>query len=472
MDQQEWMGTFFAALPLTHRWQNHFHLAMPFGSTLQPAGMIFWQGAGHLFFTWMAQTDGKGTVGWLHTATRDFLRYTMPMPVLGPTLASDFLPGCITQCQDALVLWYTQQLYTAGGQVSCTQYQAGWKKSLQQDRPLSLPPLPEGYGELQNPYVFSRQDQRFLLLGAKAADGRGCALLYREGVRGWEYLGELHTQLGKFGSRWEEPQLVNLGDRDVLFFCPQGVAPQEYAYQNLYQAGYLAGKASLATQELLHGTFQELDKGFDFYAPQVAQHEGRLLLIGWMGMPHKEAQYPTAALGWRYALTMPRELRLRHGHLYAAPARELKALRIEESAREFSVQKTAAQTLPLPEGAEVLLSMRMGRAKRLTIELAYGLEVLRFIYDRERQLMQIDRMGMTNGGRGVRTFRLYSEDTLQWHFFIDKTAIEVFFQNGEQTASLQVFPEKNILPEMTLAADAELSEIAGSVWQLDSLHFS
>ena len=169
---------------------------------------------------------------------------------------------------------------------------------------------------------------------------------------------------------------------------------------------------------------------------------------------------------------MPRELRLRHGHLYAAPARELKALRIEESAREFSVQKTAAQTLPLPEGAEVLLSMRMGRAKRLTIELAYGLEVLRFIYDRERQLMQIDRMGMTNGGRGVRTFRLYSEDTLQWHFFIDKTAIEVFFQNGEQTASLQVFPEKNILPEMTLAADAELSEIAGSVWQLDSLHFS
>ena len=52
----------------------HTHLAMPFGSTLQPAGMIFWQGAGHLFFTWMAQTDGKGTVGWLHTATRDFLR--------------------------------------------------------------------------------------------------------------------------------------------------------------------------------------------------------------------------------------------------------------------------------------------------------------------------------------------------------------------------------------------------------------
>ena len=110
--------------------------------------------------------------------------------------------------------------------------------------------------------------------------------------------------------------------------------------QNIYQAGYVAGHASLDAMTLLHGKFQELDHGFDFYAPQIFQHEGRNLMLGWMGMPDKDSDYPTAEQGWMYSLTMPRELTLRQGHIYSKPAREMKALRIEETAMSLDSDST------------------------------------------------------------------------------------------------------------------------------------
>lgn len=472
MDWQQWTGKFWAAWSLPHPWKNHFHLAMPFGNTLRPAGLIFWKDVWHIFFLWTAADTSS--LYWLHTTTRDFVHFGIPVPVSGCEPAPAFLPGCVILQENTLGLWYTRQLTLAADKkAGCSQQQATWSKTFFAEQPLPLPSLPDGYrSQLQNPYLFVRQGQRYLLFGAQAEDGRGCILLAREQDDGWEFLGELRTQLGSFGHLWEQPQLLRFGDHDVLFLCAQGVTPKEYDCQNLCQAGYLVGQFSSAAKELLHGSFQELDRGFDFYAPQISCHEGRILLLGWMGMPGKEAQYPAGEAGCRYTMTLPRELRLRRGHIYAEPARELKDLRLADHMQEFAEEDTAAHSLTLPNGAEVFLSLQLGHAQLLTISLVYGEERLLFRYDRTRQLMQINRMGMHRGGRGVRTFRLYSDDVLLGHFFIDKTAVEVFFQNGEQTAAIQVFPEKDILPKLTLQADAVLPEVTGCVWQLDTLHFT
>ena len=86
--------------------------------------------------------------------------------------------------------------------------------------------------------------------------------------------------------------------------------------------------------------------------------------------------------------------------------------------------------------------------------------------------MSIDRNEMKKGGRGVRRFKLFADENLSLQIFVDKTAVEAFFQHGEEAASLLVFPEKNIQPELTIAADAEIKSLSGKIWQLDSFKFN
>ena len=72
----------------------------------------------------------------------------------------------------------------------------------------------------------------------------------------------------------------------------------------------------------------------------------------------------------------------------------------------------------------------------------------------------------------MRSFKLYAEESLTLQLFVDRTAIETFFQHGEQTASLLVFPEKNIVPDFSLHSDQPMENIAGTVWKLDGFNFN
>ena len=52
-------------------------------------------------------------------------------------------------------------------------------------------------------------------------------------------------------------------------------------------------------------TFDELDRGFDFYAPQTFKDQnGRIIMIGWMGVPDAvEHVNPTIENYWQHCLT-------------------------------------------------------------------------------------------------------------------------------------------------------------------------
>ena len=173
-----------------------------------------------------------------------------------------------------------------------------------------------------------------------------------------------------------------------------------------------------------------------------------------------------------YSITMPRVLTLRQGHLYAQPVEEMKALRIEASREEIAAEDTVQVTAGLHEGTEVLLDITFGSAQKVELTVAYGLERLVLRYDRQKQSMQIDRTGMKLGARGLRTFKLFADESLAVQLFLDRTAVEAFFQHGEQTASFLVFPEKNIVPELLVKADGAMQKVLGTVWELAAFQFN
>lgn len=471
-------------LPFSHRWHNRFHLEMPFGLINDPNGLVYADGVYHIFFQWNPYGCEHKNKCWGHTTTKDFIHYQTPELALWPSDDHD-KDGCYSGCGtveggDVRIL-YTCNAKNDGIRTPAQRFGRLAADGSVEKEDIIIPDAPAGItGHFRDPYLFRRGGKRYLVIGAQADEAplRGTALVYEETEEGWESLGEIKTRLAldePFGYMWECPNLLKFGSHDVLIFCPQGLKARAHDRQNLYQAGYIAGHLSLDAMEMLqHTKFQELDRGFDFYAPQVFQHEGRHILLGWMGMPDRDDEYPTKESegeGWMYSLTLPRILTLRQGHIYSHPAKELRALRIEDTPVDIDVDSVTTAQAPLFDGSEALLDVTFGEAWQVTLTVEYGLEKLRFHYDRRTQLMTIDRTELINGGKGKRTFPLYATDHLAFQLFIDKTAVEAFLQHGEEVASLFVFPDKNIRPSLSITSDAPMESISGRIWELDAFRF-
>jgi beta-fructofuranosidase len=463
--------------PMQHRWHNRFHLEMPFGLINDPNGLAWFDGAYHIFYQWNPLGCEHKHKSWAHTVTRDFIHYTLPELSMWPDDEHDkdgCYSGCGTVDNGALRVLYTCNRKDGDVRIPAQRFGTLQPDGTVKKEEIIIPDRPAGItGHFRDPYLFSRHGHRYIVLGAQRAENEtGTVLIYEEQADGWHNRGEIQTRLGDFGYMWECPNLLQFGSYDVLMFCPQGLPERDFDRQNIYQSGYIAGHLSLDSMDMVqHTKFQELDHGFDFYAPQTFVHEGRHILLGWMGMPDKDDEYPTKEQGWMYSLTMPRELRLRQGHIYSRPVREMRDLRVLETAVEIEDTSVSKLVRPLFQGSEILLNIELGEARNVRLTLAFGLEQVTFTYDRDEQVMTIDRNGMHKGGRGIRRFKLFVDTQLSLELFVDRSAIEAFFQHGEEAASMLVFPEKNILPELRLTAADPLDGVTGTIWSLDSFKY-
>ena len=314
----------------------------------------------------------------------------------------------------------------------------------------------------------------------------GATLIYREKPEGgWDLLGEVKTDYYDFGYMWECPNMLQFGDMDVLIVCPQGVHHEELKYQNHCLAGYFIGHFSVDSLDMFHGKFHELDKGFDFYSPQVIANDSRHILIGWIGMPDLTDTVESAKDGWLYTLTMPRELILHEGKLRYRPVEEMKNLR--KDCQNVDVFNTTATSATLAKGSESDLKITFGKARKVEVAVKWGDEKFIMNYNRDTQILTLDRNGMKLGGKGIRpfndgkntdvnigtrNFKLFANLDLQFDLFVDRSAIEIFLQNGEEACSLLIYPENTeIAPVLEITGDNEIENISGKIYELGNLNY-
>ncbi len=472
---------------LSGRWHNGFHLEMPFGLINDPNGLVFVNGKYHIFFQWNPLGCEHKNKCWAYTSTSDFVHYSRPKLAMQPTDAHD-KDGCYSGCGFAeegcaRVLYTCNAKDEAGVRTPAQRLGTLLADGTIRKDEIIVPKEAAGYtAHFRDPYMFVRDGRRYFVLGAQNESLQGRAVVYREAAGNdgslpengndtagnWDFLGEIRTAYPAFGYMWECPNLLQFPAGDVLLFCPQGLKPEEYAFQNRYQSGYVSGRLNLDSMVMEHGEFCELDRGFDFYAPQVLEKDGRHIMFGWMGMPEDESLYPSSEDGWLYSLTMPRELTLQDGVLYQQPAAELLALRKPKSERQVQAISACEYQLLLPELCEAKLAVQMGAADHVKLILAYGKESLILYYDRLQQVMTIDRSSMKLGAKGMRRFRLAAEDVLKLHLWVDKSAVEVFFQEGREAASMLIFPTRETVPQIIVQGDARLSKIEGRIWELSA----
>ncbi|MDU0348643.1 glycoside hydrolase family 32 protein [Actinomyces sp. MRS3W] len=151
----------------------------------------------------------------------------------------------------------------------------------------------------------------------------GAALCFSsEDLRTWTYEGPLASGDGDVagtGSVWECPELVRLGDSDILFVS---------AWHNsrTLRSMWMTGQRSGTRMELGLTGRSDLGENY-FYAPQsVLLPDGRRVSIGWM-QPNADREQRLAA-GWAGSMCIPREVSLADdGTVRFAPIAEVETLR-------------------------------------------------------------------------------------------------------------------------------------------------
>lgn len=436
-------------------WRQTFHVQPISGLLNDPNGFSFYNGEYHLFYQWHPLGPFHGLKYWYHTKSTDLVNWENVGIAIKPDDYFDshgVYSGSAIEHNGELHLFYTGN--TRDENLNRYPYQCIAVMDLQGnisklDKAV-FDGAPEGYTEhFRDPKVWKEGEKFYAVIGAQRTDKVGCAvLLSSPDLLEWKFEGELTTQLDDFGYMWECPDYFEMEDQGVFIFSPQGLNPEGDNYQNIYQAGYLLGeKLDLLQKTLTHGSFRELDRGFDFYAPQtMVDPSGRRILIGWMGLP--DVQYPDNINGWTHCLTIPRELSIQAGKLMQKPVPELESLR----KRKFEAADTLASEVKMYDGFsgavyELVCEFEHGDAFEYGIEFRAGEEERTVLkYDAIQEKVILDRVlsGKEVAEKyGTERKCQMDGEKIKFHLFVDASSVEVFINDGEEVFTSRIFPEVN-----------------------------
>ncbi|GAB3059302.1 sucrose-6-phosphate hydrolase [Salinicoccus sesuvii] len=445
-----------------------YHLMPPVGLANDPNGLIYFKGTYHIFFQWNPFGTTHGYKAWGHYTSTNLIDWRLEPAALKPEAWYDkngCYSGSAIEHDGVLYLFYTGNVKDAQDQRSTYQCLAVSEDGIDFDKKGPVLHLPEGYTpHFRDPKVWKSGNEWLMILGAQNTSLKGEAVLARsENLTDWEFIGPVAGNdmngLRDFGYMWECPDLFPLSDKDVLIVCPQGLEAAGDDYHNLFQAGYFIGEFDSSNHTFQHGSFAELDKGFDFYAPQTfTDGSGRRILLGWMGMTDDQEQnHPTIRNNWIHALTIPRALEIRNGVLVQQPVTELKKLRgHKKHYSKLELEKDVAFREVIAPMSEMLLTFTR------PVEEAFEMDIrntLNISYVANR--LTVERRTFEGTDTEQRTFSLDLLSELQ--IFVDRSSVEIFVNGGETVVTSRYFPTDDDAVNIRGHMHFDLS-----VWEIES----
>lgn len=433
-------------------WRQFFHIMPKTGLLNDPNGLAYYDHKYHVFFQWFPFGPVHGLKHWGHYTSSDLINWEEDRRILIPDEWYEkhgAFSGSAIIKDEKLYLMYTGNVRDENWSrksYQCLAYLGEDKIIKYTDNPI-IGDIPENYtNEFRDPKLFIKDGNFYFVIGAQRKDKTSAILIYKsDNLKHWNLLGEIKTKLKDFAYMWECPDYFELDNNGILLFCPQGLKPENDKYNNIYQSAYITGeKLNINTLDFQHNDFNELDRGFDFYAPQTFEKDNRRILIGWMGLP--ELEYPTDKNLWAHCLTIPRELKIKNGKLIQNPVIELQNMR--KSKEEFN-QKLNNENIKLNMSGSVYELI----AEFSEFSDDFGLELRSnenkktiLYYDYNNKKVILDR---TNSGEKFaleygteRRVKIIS-DKIKFHIFMDSSSIEVFVNDGEEVFSARIFPDKS-----------------------------
>jgi beta-fructofuranosidase len=422
-------------LALNDPYYPTFHIAPKHGLLNDPNGLIYFNGKHHLFYQWFPLGPVHGLKHWYHLSTADFVHFEDHGIFLMPDVHDDW-DGCFSgsalEEEETCIIYYTGNRKTKDGGVSQTQIRTSLEDPGNQKETI-IPVPPKGCtNEFRDPFAFRKNDETYLLIGTQTEAMEGSAVIYKKSHKTFEFIGHWKTNMKNKGYMWECPVYVEHEGSGLFIFSPQGMkSTSSYDFQNVFSVVYSIGSPINTSSFEFNGeSFIELDKGFDFYAPQVYQDaENRMIMVGWLG--NSKSEYPTDINQWAHMLTIPRMLKIEGNELIQTPLEELKNLRhsSEQLEQKHKLKSTAFE-----------LVMTMNEEFEWKIENEKGEYVC---FRSEGESYELDRSHMSElyaeaYGTKRKAVRKKKESH-QIRMFIDHSSIEIFCDEGKTIFTSRFF---------------------------------
>lgn len=426
-------------------WRPMLHIAPPMGWLNDPNGLCQYKGVYHAFYQMAPFQPEGGLKFWGHCTSSDLLHWKfegIPLKPDEPYDCHGVYSGSALVEEDKMYLFYTGNVKLAGDYDYINDgREAGTVMAVSQDgfhfdtkkHLMSNDDYPEDMTKhVRDPKVWKQDGMYYMVQGARTKEDKGIVLVFAsEDKKNWKYIHRLQPE-EPFGYMWECPDLYELDGQTILSVSPQGVEADGLHYANKYQSGICILNGDFRS-EGKPGAFQELDGGFDFYAPQTfLADDGRRIQIGWMGMPDVEDEYTnkTVASGWQNVLTIPRELFIRDGTICQKPVRELDAWWNQENFFEGNYHGAIDMC------CEIDLTLAGGNLK---VILADGLE----LSYRESEKIFWMRFTDTSLGAGRTVRGRMVEKLTELRILVDVSCVEVFLNGGRDVFSTRFYPKDN-----------------------------
>lgn len=412
-----------------------WHIAPECGLLNDPNGLCQVNGEHHIFHQWFPAGPVHGLKYWRHIKTRDFRNYKdmgIGMCPENPFDNSGCYTGMALKDKGKIHIYYTG---VEGEQKIPHTCHGLFNGETITDRKDILSVNPDvTTNDYRDPYVWKKGDWYFMLVGGQSPEKKGILLLYRgKTPEHFKYAGNLDLGNYPFGYMLECPNYYEQKKKGILFFSPMGIPSfNKYDFKNVFSVVYAVGDPiNIESSKFSYVNVREMDKGFDFYAPQSYEDEkGRRILFAWLG--NSKNPYPTDKNNWSHMLTMPRVLSCDGDYLVQTPLEELK-----------SARKAGKDIRSIQKVEECSFEMVCYTEGSFSIEIFNDIgENIRFFATQKEYCL--DRSNMTyvyaeNFGTVRYARRLEGKQIFR--VFADRSSLELFCDNGKTVFTTRMFLE-------------------------------
>jgi len=430
------------------KWALKYHIMPETGWLNDPNGLCYFKGEYHVFYQYCPFDAKGGLKFWAHYKSVDLVTWDNLGIALYPDSESDrdgVYSGSALVEGEELYLFYTGNVREEGNydyvltgrqqNVICVKsvdgINFGEKKIL-----LTNLDFPENFTlHVRDPKVWKENNNYYMVLGGRGKDNKGYVLLYEsEDLMKWKLHSIPAGGVESLGYMWECPDFFNLEEKDILFISPQGIPAKGELYNNIYQSGYIIGSFHGDKDNFNFKEFIELDRGFDFYAPQTFKdNSGRRIMIAWMGLPDvTEYINPTIENSWQHTLTIPRELFIENEKLVQRPVSEMKKLRKKHIAFKTCINGDKVYS----ELKGQVFELKMDIEKLAGDFQLIMREDCKLTYILEEKMFKLS-LGKSGYGRKNRSVKLDKLTSL-W-IFSDTSSLEIFINSGQEVFTTRFY---------------------------------
>lgn len=437
------------------QFRPQYHFSPPANWMNDPNGMVYFEGEYHLFYQYYPDGNVWGPMHWGHAISTDLIHWDhLPIAIYPDELGWIFSGSAVvdwentsglgTGNQPPMIAIYTYHL-DSGEKAGRDDYQTQgiaysndkgrtWTKY--ENNPVLANP---GIKDFRDPKVTWHEESESWIMSLAVKDK--ISFYTSANLLEWTYQSDFKPDWAAYGGVWECPDLFPLmtetGEEKWILLVSINPGGPNGGSATQYFVGDFDGKAFTTETTVV----KWLDYGADNYAgvtwSDVPKEDGRRLFLGWMSNWLYANEVPTEV--WRSAMTVPRSLELmKNGDDYSIASRPVEEL---EKLRE-STKEQEGDLISLTSDVLEIEMKSLGGDFKMTFSNDQGDKL---VIDKTDDLVFFDRRqaGLKDFSAvfaAVHNVPLKGVEVKDIRIFLDRSSIEIFFNDGESVITELIFP--------------------------------